>query len=277
VAVPQHDRLVEARPCRIRTPQVRASVVTAAPSPDRSASGSRRRHNEGVDVQARDFTAYGASHLGAVLVLATWIVVLLALGRVADPRDRLGKAVAIVLAVAVVPLQAVYFTPGYWDPQRTLPIQLCDLAAVAAIVALLTHHRWAAALTYYWGITLTTQAVITPDLAADFPDPVFLLFWVVHVGTVWAAVHLTWTRGIHPDWRSYGVAFATTAVWAVAVFCLNLALGSNYGYLNEKPGAASVLDLLGPWPWYVVAEVAIIASVWALMTWPWVRRSPPTS
>jgi hypothetical integral membrane protein (TIGR02206 family) len=68
-----------------------------------------------------------------------------------------------------------------------------------------------------------------------------------------------------------------TAAWAVAVFGLNLKLGSNYGYLNEKPGAASVLDLLGPWPWYVVAEVAIIASVWALMTWPWVRRSPPAS
>ena len=225
------------------------------------------------EVEPDEFTAYGTSHLGAVLVLAAGIVVLLVLGRRPDPHDRLGKALAILLAAAVVPLQVRYFTPGHWDPQRALPVQLCDVAAVVAVVALWTHHRWAAALTYFWGITLTTQAVLTPDLSHDFPDPVFLLFWAMHIGTVWAAVHLTWSRGIHPDWGSYRVAIAVTAVWAVAVFSLNLAIGSNYGYLNAKPGAASALDLLGPWPWYVLAEVVLIAGVWALMTWPWVRRT----
>jgi uncharacterized membrane protein YwaF len=33
----------------------------------------------------------------------------------------------------------------------------------------------------------------------------------------------------------------------------------------------SVLDLLGPWPWYVLAEVVIILAGWALITWPWTR------
>jgi hypothetical integral membrane protein (TIGR02206 family) len=223
-----------------------------------------------------DFRAYGASHLAPVLVLAVGIAVLLVLGRRPDPHDRLGKALALILAVGVVPLQVVYFTPGYWDPQRTLPVQLCDVAALVAVVALWTHHRWAAALTYFWGITLTTQAVLTPDLTANFPEPVYLLFWTMHIGTVWAAVHLTWSRGIHPDWRSYAVAVAVTAVWAVAVFSLNLAIGSNYGYINAKPDAASVLDLLGPWPWYVLAEIAIIAVAWALMTWPWVKDARTT-
>lgn len=228
-------------------------------------------------MDGRDFTAYGASHLGAVLVLALGIVVLLVLGRLMrDPNDLIGKALAIFLVLAVLPFQLLYFTPDRWNPERTLPVQLCDVAAVVAVVALWTHRRWAVALTYYWGITLTTQAVITPDLSTDFPDPIFLLFWVMHIGTVWAAVHLTWTRGIHPDWRRYGLAIAVTAVWAVSVFCLNLAIGSNYGYLNAKPGAASALDLLGPWPWYVVAEVVLISAVWALMTWPW-GRSPDRS
>ena len=234
-------------------------------------------------MQAGEFTAYGASHLGAVLVLALGIVALLLVGRMLhDPDDHMGKVMAIALALAVVPLQLLYFTPDRWNPERTLPVQLCDLAAVVAVFALWTHWRWAAALTYYWGITLTTQAVVTPDLSTDFPDPVFLLFWSMHVGTVWAAVHLAWGRGVQPDWRSYRFAIGVTAIWAVAVFCLNLAIGSNYGYLNAKPGSASALDLLGSWPWYVLAEVAIIAAAWALITWPWVRRgrarsSPPLS
>ena len=32
---------------------------------------------------------------------------------------------------------------------------------------------------------------------------------------------------------------------------------------------ASLLNFLGPWPFYVLAEVVIVGAVWALMTWPW--------
>ena len=32
-----------------------------------------------------------------------------------------------------------------------------------------------------------------------------------------------------------------------------------------------MLDVLGPWPVYLLAEVAIVLIVWALMTWPWQR------
>jgi hypothetical integral membrane protein (TIGR02206 family) len=60
-----------------------------------------------------------------------------------------------------------------------------------------------------------------------------------------------------------------TAAWAVAVFTFNVVVGTNYGFLNRKPSTASLLDYLGPWPLYVVVEISIIISVWALMTWPW--------
>ena len=93
----------------------------------------------------------------------------------------------------------------------------------------------------------------------------------MHIGTVWAAAYLTWGRGITPTWRRYRFAVAATAVWAVLVSCFNLVAGTNYGFLNRKPGATTILDLLGPWPWYVLAEIAIITAIWALVTWPWVR------
>jgi uncharacterized membrane protein YwaF len=58
---------------------------------------------------------------------------------------------------------------------------------------------------------------------------------------------------------------------------INQALGTNYGYLSRKPAGGSFLDLLGEWPWYLLVVLALLASVWALITWPWVRRSPTAS
>jgi hypothetical integral membrane protein (TIGR02206 family) len=234
---------------------------------------------------APTFSAYDTSHQAAIVILVVGIALLVWAGRrfrLADPDDRLGKVLAVVTLGLTVPLQILYFTPSYWDLQKTLPIQLCDLASFVAVYALWTHRPWAAGLVYYWGLTLTTQAIITPDLASAFPDPVFLLYWGMHLIIVWAAVYLVWGRGITPTWRAYGVAVAATAAWAVTIYAFNVAIGTNYGYLNAKPEAASILDLLGDWPGYVLAEIAILVAVWALATWPWtVRRrtsaSPPSA
>ena len=227
-----------------------------------------------MDTTTAEFTPYGASHLGALLVLLAGVVVLVVAGRRLrdrDPGDRLGKALAVALLATTLPLQVLYFTPDFWNPDKTLPIQLCDLASLVSAYALWTHRWWAVGLTYYWGLFLTTQAILTPDLDSGFPDPIFLLFWGMHIGTVWAAAYLTWGRGVTPAWRTYRFAVAATATWAVAVFALNVELGTNYGFLNRKPGTATALDLLGPWPWYVVAEIAVVAGVWALATWPWTQ------
>ena len=229
-----------------------------------------------VVLSAERFEAYGASHQGALLLLVVGVVAIVGYGRRhrgSAQAVRLGRALSVAVLAVTVPLQILYFTPAYWDLDKTLPLQLCDLASAVAVYALWTRRRWAAALTYFWGLTLTSQAILTPDLAADFPDPIFVLFWAMHLLVVWAAVYLVWALGLGPDWRRYGVALAVTAVWAISVYAFNVAFGTNYGYLNAKPNAASALDLLGPWPWYVLNEVVIVAAFWALITWPWARRA----
>ena len=229
--------------------------------------------------QTAEFTPYDNSHLGAIVVMLVGAGVLVVAGRRLrdrDPDDRLGKAMAVSIVLTTLPLQLLYFTPEQWDLQKTLPIQLCDLASLISAYALWTHRWWAAGLTYYWGLTLTTQAIATPDLATPFPEPIFLLYWAMHIAIVWAAVYLTWGRSVTPDWRSYRFAVAATAVWAVCVYTFNVIAGTNYGFLNRKPAAASILDLLGPWPWYVFFEIAIVIAVWALVTWPWVRSRQRT-
>ena len=60
----------------------------------------------------------------------------------------------------------------------------------AAAYALWALRHWAFALTYYWGLVLSTQALISPVLTSpDFPDYRFLGFWWIHLLVVWAAIY----------------------------------------------------------------------------------------
>lgn len=228
----------------------------------------------------QEFSSYGPSHLVVIGLAVVGGLALVGFGRAQRDPCRVThhcRLFAAAIIAFMVPLQAVAIVRSELDVQRMLPLQLCDIAALLAPYALWSRRPWAVGLTYYWGLTLTTQAVITPDLSRDFPDPVFILFWSMHLLVVWAALYLTWGLGLTPTWQSYATALGATLGWMIVAFGVNSALGSNYGYLNAKPTAASLLDYLGPWPAYLLAEVAIVSAVWALMTLPWTRRASARS
>jgi hypothetical integral membrane protein (TIGR02206 family) len=65
----------------------------------------------------------------------------------------------------------------------------------------------------------------------------------------------------------------------VAIFFLNLAIGSNYMFVAHKPLTPSLIDVLGPWPWYILSLEAIGLVLFLLLYLPWVihdrKRSRP--
>lgn len=226
----------------------------------------------------REFSAYGPSHLAVLVIFAVGAVLLVWLGRrLTEAQGRLlGRVLAVLLVVAfAVALVYKLIRP---DIQTSIPLQLCDIAELTAAYALWSQRHWAFVLAYYWGLVLSSQALITPDIgtpqegAPDFPSHLFVTFFALHVLVVWAAIYLTWGQRNRPTWRDYRFAIIASLVWVAFTFTFNLIAGTNYGYLNGKPPTASVLDVLGPWPVYLLAEVTIVAVVWALMTWPWERR-----
>ncbi len=220
------------------------------------------------------FQAFSLEHLGLVAGFLLVAVALAFVGRAhrGTPSEvRFRRGFALLIPCFTVPLQVLQLTPAEYDVGTSLPLQLCDLAWVAALVALWTRHWTATALVYFWGLTLTVQGIITPSLQELAPDPRYFMFWGMHFLTVWTAVYLTFGLRVPVTWRSYRFAVGATGLWAVTMMAFNAVVGTNYGYLNRKPAVGTLLDLFGPWPGYVVVEVAVVAGVWALMTWPWVR------
>ena len=227
---------------------------------------------------AGTFEPYGASHAVAAAIGAVGAVGVVLLGRRVRGRqleERVRRGFALLIPVFTVPLQVRQWLPGEFDLGTSVPLQICDLSWLVAMLALWTRSRRTSALLYYWGLTLTVQAVVTPTLGKDFPDPEYVMFWGMHLLTIWAALFMVFGLDVRPDWAGYRFTVLCTMVWLAVVMTFNAVAGTNYGYLARKPDVSSLLDLFGPWPLYVLVEAAVLLAGWALITWPWVRWSAP--
>jgi uncharacterized membrane protein YwaF len=59
----------------------------------------------------------------------------------------------------------------------------------------------------------------------------------------------------------YGLTAAFAALAAVG----DLLFDANYMYLREKPGESSLLDVMGPWPWYIASGAAFGLALFAVL------------
>lgn len=230
-----------------------------------------------MDIVGESFTPYGAGHWLMLAVTAVGAVLLVLIGRRVRSRPAatvLARVLAGVLFTVALINLAVGLLPADFTLAQSLPLHFSDVLRFVAAYALWSRHRWATTITYYWGLTLNPQALLTPNLHYTL-DPVydFTAYWAQHVLVMWAPILLTWGLGERPDWRSYRLAVLLTVGWAAVIFPVNLLLGTNYGFLNRKPASASALDYLGDWPLYLAVEFAAMIIIWALITWPWTRSS----
>ncbi|GAA2345272.1 TIGR02206 family membrane protein [Saccharopolyspora halophila] len=220
------------------------------------------------------FVPYGTSHWALMALIVVGSVGLVVLGRRIERTGPWCRAFALLVLGFNVPLLVYRLTPGQWDVRNSLPLHLCDLAWMVAAWALWTRRVRPHALLYFWGLTLTPQAMLTPALnSPDFPHLDFVEFWGQHLLVIWAAAFLTWGTGMRPDWRGYRLSVVVTVAWALAMLAFNARFGSNYGFVSSKPDNPSILDLMGGWPWYLAVELVVGMAAWALLTWPWTRRT----
>jgi hypothetical integral membrane protein (TIGR02206 family) len=101
------------------------------------------------------------------------------------------------------------------------------------------------------------QAVLTPDLEQSFPDVLFFTYFATHSGAVAAASLLVFgahrTPRADAAWRVFGVTVAVVAAAGVGT----LLTGGNYMFLRRKPAHVSLLDLMGPWPVYILVAAIV--------------------
>lgn len=186
--------------------------------------------------------------------------------------DVAGWALAALLLADAVVFVSTPVVDGYWSVQQSLPLALCDVALVLAALALIRPRWWPLVeLTYFWGLAGTLQAVATPDLSVRFPHLVFFEFVTGHLGIVIAALFLVVGRGLRPRTGAVPRVWLVTAAYMLLSGVFDALSGSNYNFLERLPDHGSLLSLLGPWPWYLVAAAGIAFVILLVLDLPFRR------
>jgi hypothetical integral membrane protein (TIGR02206 family) len=226
------------------------------------------------------FQPFGPVH-GATVAVAALMCILLPLGMRACGSRRLRLRVGQALGVALLGhevLKTGLLVLGYGLPlTQSLPLHLCGVSVFLTAWVLLGRKYRAYEVVYFWGLGGSVMALATPDLQHDFPHPLFISFFVGHTLVLLGVTYATVVYGFRPLPRSLILAMVASLAYLGLMFFLNLALGTNYLYLRAKPTQPSLLDYLGPWPWYIVGMVVMGAAVMLLCYAPfaignWCRR-----
>jgi len=192
---------------------------------------------------------------------------------------KAGVGLLAFLCFASYPINqaAVASLGGSHEISNLLPLHLCDLAAFICAFALITRRPLLCELSYFWGLAGTLQGLITPDMGHEFPNPAYISFFLQHGVIVITAIVLPLGLGWRPRPHAAFKTYICLLIYAVVIFCINLILKTNFGFVMEKPDGASLLDVLGPWPWYIIWTLVIAAGIFYLLEHPFKRKSPKSS
>lgn len=155
------------------------------------------------------------------------------------------------------------------DIEGTLPMQLCDWAAFATVLALATRHQAAFELAYFWGLSGTIQALFTPAVTIDGSARV-VAFLIVHSAIPAGVLWLMFEYGMRPRPSAVWRALAWSQLYLAATLTVNAMVGANYGFLSAKPANPSLLDMLSDERWLYVLQIDGLAVLFfTALQLPW--------
>lgn len=219
--------------------------------------------------QAPEFIFFSPSHL---IWIGLPIVMILGLyaGR---KRIRSRKALRLgvrfgllgFLLISEATLNVWYWTQGAWNVRHTLPLELCSITLLLSIIMLWSRSRWLYEVLFFAGIGGALQAILTPNLAYGYPHFRFFQFFIAHSLIILAPLYMTWIEQYRPTWKSIGKTMLFLNGLALIIGLLNYVIGANYMFLLRKPDTPSILDMLGPYPYYLLAEEGIALLIFIVM------------
>lgn len=216
-----------------------------------------------------DFEMFSISHWVIIAILLLGSTAIFVNRRKFFDNNKWRK-VEIGTAISIILIELTYhfwmYINGDWDVSHAIPLELCSISLILTVLLLLTRKKIIYEILLFTALLGASQAIFTPALNFDFPHFRFFHFFYTHLMDIWVVLYFTWARGYRPTIWSVVKLFVFLNVLMPIIMWINKLVGGNYMYLSHKPKTASLLDVLGPYPYYILSLEGMLISL-SLIVW----------
>ena len=201
------------------------------------------------------FQLFGTSHWVAIiffLILVFWLPWYAKNHLNRDKQNKIGFALGIIVFINYPIWVLLEILAGSFDISLHLPLHLCRFANILILFVMIKRNYFIFEILYFWGLSGMFQGMITPDIIEDFPHFHYFRYFAGHHLLVVAMIYAVVVYRMKPTIKSVKKAFIGLNIFLVIAFISNIIIGSNYFWIMGKPPAGSLLDYMGPWPWYIL-------------------------
>ncbi|MBD7945904.1 TIGR02206 family membrane protein [Psychrobacillus sp. AK 1817] len=213
---------------------------------------------------------FSLAHWGAIAVLITFILLLFITRTRWTESEKNILSMERLFGLSLLVIDILYHVwlvqSDRWELSNSLPLELCSISLLLTIVLLWTGNRLVYQFVFYAGIGGALQAMLTPVLDMDFPHFRYFHFFYTHAGIILTALYFTWVKGYRPTFKGVLTTLLALNILLPFIFWINYLFEGNYMFLQRKPSGGSLLDFLGPYPWYILS-LEIVAFLIFIFLW----------
>lgn len=216
------------------------------------------------------FILFGTQHfiaLGLGTIISFLLIVLAFFLR----KENVAKTLALItLIIKIVELSYRYHYFGE-KISELLPLHLCNIVLILAIFMMFFQSKIFFQPVYFWSLG-ALFALITPEIPYDLKNFASISFFITHFfilfSTIFGLIHFKFRVS-----KSGLIgSFLLLNLLAFILFFVNKKLGTNYLFVNSPPSAKTLVDLLGPWPYYIFSVEGIYIALSFILYLPFRER-----
>lgn len=219
------------------------------------------------------FKSFSMPHM-ILILLPVLVILLMLVNKEAIRSPKPAKIIWISLMILLLGQQVLlygwYYFTGNFDVKDALPLYPCRVSSLLCIGLMLKWNEKWFDLLFFMGLLGAVLALLMPDTwNLGFPNAMFIQFFAGHSAILMTIFYLVITKGYSPSKKALISAYKICSAYLGSLILLNQYLGSNYGYMAQKPDIPALSWLPG-FPWHLPIFIGFMYFLyWALyILWP---------
>lgn len=213
------------------------------------------------------FELFGTAHLLTILVMVIIGVLCLYASQKSERFSRLFKYFLIINLIVMDISYRLW--SGFYETHDYVgmfSIHISSVSVILSVFVLLKYNQKTFDVLFYWGLILVPQAIITPGIYRyGFPHLRFFQILWIHFLVIYTVFYLLIIKKRKLSPFNLKRVLIITHFYGIFIFIINRIFDTNYMFIGKKASVPSLIQYLGPWPYYIVILDVILITLFVII------------